>query len=65
MSEPDFDALTRANDELDRLLAAGALTKAAWARVLADAERAVGERTEFLEGILMRGVELGMVSLRS
>jgi hypothetical protein len=63
VAEPDFDALRAANEELERLVSDGALTRATFARVLADARRAVGEQTEFLEGILMRGVELGMLTL--
>ena len=58
---PDFDRLTAVNDEFERLAGAGELTKAEFERLLADAEDAVGEHTEFLEGLLMRGAELGLV----
>lgn len=61
MSEPDFDRLTAVNDELERLLDGGKLTKKEFERLLEDAKAAVGTSTEFLEGILMRGVELGFV----
>lgn len=63
MSEPDFEKLKAANDELEQLVDDGKLTKVEFARLLADAEKAVGDREEFLEGIIMRGVELGFVKL--
>jgi hypothetical protein len=61
VSEPDFDRLTEVNDELEGLRDAGKLTQAEFDRLLAEAEKAVGESTEFLEGILMRGRALGFV----
>lgn len=61
MSEPDWDALQAANDELRELREAGKLTKKEYERLLKDATDAVGEHEEFLEGILMRGMELGFV----
>lgn len=63
MNEPDFDKLKAINDELEQLVADDKLTKVEFARLLADAEKAVGASEEFLEGILMRGVELGFVKL--
>lgn len=61
MSDPDFDKLTAVNDELEQLRADDKLTKDEFDRLLKEATEAVGDRTEFLEGILMRGVELGFV----
>ena len=59
---PDFKRLAAVNAELRKLLAQGRLTKAEYDRLLREAEECVGEHTQFLEGILMRGVELGFVS---
>jgi hypothetical protein len=59
---PDWKMLQEAGRELDRLTDAGALTKAEYDRLLAKSTEAVGEHTQFLEGILMRGVELGFVT---
>lgn len=61
MSEPDFDKLTAVNDEFEALLDAGTLTKKEYDRLYAEAEKAVGDSTEFLEGIRMRGIEHGFV----
>lgn len=61
MTEPDFDKLTAVNDELKELREAGKLTQKEYDRLYAEAEKAVGNSPEFLEGIRMRGIELGFV----
>lgn len=61
MTEPDWDRLTAINDELEALVDAGKATQAEYDRLLAEADKAVGEHSQFLEGILMRGMELGFV----
>lgn len=61
LDEPDWDELTACNDEVERLVRRGELTRATWLPLLRLAERAVGRHTWTLEGFLMRGVELGML----
>ena len=63
MKEPDFDALQAVNADLRKLADDGELTQASFDALLKQAEEAVGEHTEFLEGILMRGAEHGFVKL--
>lgn len=56
------DALRAISEEVDRLHAAGALTEAAFARLVKDAARVVGEHTFLLEGLFMKGVLFGLVT---
>lgn len=63
MSEPDFDKLTELNAELRKLMADGTATQEEFDRLLSAGREAVGDRTEFLEGMLRRGVELGFVPI--
>lgn len=62
MKDPDFDKLTELNDELRRLEADGTLTKEDYERLFGEAKKAVGDHEEFLEGFIMRGIELGFVN---
>jgi hypothetical protein len=62
MSEPDFDALIAVGRELERLADAGELTKDEYVRLYNIARKTVGGRTEYLEGILMRGLEHGFIT---
>lgn len=62
MSRPDFDRLRRVNVELRALAAAKTLSRDDFERLLVEAKEAVGARTEYLEGFLMRGAMLGFVS---
>ena len=61
MSAVDFDKLTAVNDEFRELEDNGELTQKEFDRLLKEAKKAVGDDTEFLEGILMRGFALGFV----
>ena len=58
---PDWKKLRAANQELERLKQHGLATHAEWDRILGEAKAAVGDHTEYLEGILMTGAELGFV----
>jgi len=62
MTDPDFETLKAVSRELRALADAGTLTEAEYTRLFADAEQAAGEHTEFLEGIIMRGLEHGFVT---
>jgi hypothetical protein len=59
---PDFDRLQAVNRELRALEDAGGVSRADWDRLYAEAKQAVAGRTQFLEGIIMRGLELGFVT---
>ena len=58
---PDFNKLSDIGDEIERLEDAGALAQSDFDRLLQEARAAVGTRTEFLEGILMTGIQHGFV----
>lgn len=60
MSDPDFEKLRGVNDELEQLADAGKLTQADFDRLFAEAEKAVGEHTEFLESVLLFADEFGL-----
>jgi hypothetical protein len=61
VSDPDWDKLREIHAKLEELADAGRLTKDEFQSLLDDAEKAVGEHEEFLESILMRGMELGFI----
>ncbi len=61
MTEPDFDKLSTIGAELDQLADGGRLTRADFERLFEEAKKAVGKHTQFLEGVLMTGLEFGFV----
>ena len=61
MKAPDFDALQAINAELEKLDDEGHLSRNEYEKLLTRAKEAVGQRTEFLEGILMQGMRHGFV----
>ncbi len=60
--EPDWNKLRNACDRLEEFRVRGGVTREEWNIVFAEAESAVGDHTEFLEGILMQGAMLGFVT---
>lgn len=56
---PDFAKLLSVTTELTRLVEAKAISKIEFDRLLDEAKTAVGEQTQYLESILIRGIELG------
>lgn len=61
-TEPDWAMLRAACKELEQLEARGNVTGEEWDHVYELAIEAVGTHTEFLEGILMQGRALGLVT---
>lgn len=59
--DPDFAKLRSVNDELTRLVDEGTVTKADFDRLYGEASAAVGEHTQFLEGMMVRGFDLGFI----
>ena len=59
---PDFETLKKISAELDDLEQRRALTKPDFERLLADARAAVNGRTEYLESVLMTGLDHGFIS---
>lgn len=56
---PDFAKLLSLTEELARLVDEKAISKLEFNRLLDEAKTAVGEQTQYLESILIRGIELG------